>query len=52
MAFSVENLEICLEHLIKNGGTMLGKVMKRQIDSVGQIHVVYAKDPEGNIVEI
>lgn len=52
IAFSVDDVEACLDRLIKNGGTTVGQVVKGHVAGVGEIHVVYARDPEGNIIEI
>ncbi len=52
IAFAVEDVEACLKLLMEKGGSTVGKVVKTKINGVGQIHVVYARDPEGNIIEI
>jgi len=52
IAFEVENVEKILALLIENGGSELGKITKRKIESKGDITFVYAKDPEGNILEL
>jgi lactoylglutathione lyase len=36
----------------ENGGSEVGKVVAKKIKDVGKLEVVYAKDPEGNIIEI
>lgn len=52
IAFAVENVEEKLNILLENGGSMVGKLIDANIEGVGIISVVYAKDPEGNIIEI
>lgn len=52
IAFSVDDVDACLQHLIKNGGTTVGQVVKGHVAGVGEIYLVYARDPEGNIIEI
>ncbi|OPY84980.1 MAG: glyoxalase I [Smithella sp. PtaU1.Bin162] len=52
IAFSVDDVEKCLEEVKKNGGSSVGKVVEGDIRGTGRIHVVYAKDPEGNIIEL
>lgn len=52
IAFAVEDVEQKLNILLKNGGTLVGQLIEAEINSVGKISVVYAKDPEGNIIEI
>lgn len=51
-AFAVDDVERCLADVLKNGGSKIGTTVKGIVDGVGEIHVVYAKDPEGNIIEI
>ncbi|WP_233516456.1 VOC family protein [Oceanispirochaeta sp. M1] len=52
IAFAVENVEEKLNLLLEYGGSTVGKLIDTEIDGVGKITVVYAKDPEGNIIEI
>lgn len=52
IAFAVENVEQTLSLLLENGGSTVGELVETVIDGVGKISLVYAKDPEGNIVEI
>lgn len=52
IAFQVDNFEEVLARFLENGGTLVGEVTKTQIENVGAITFVYAKDIDGNIVEI
>ena len=52
IAFAVEDVEQKLNLLLKNGGSSVGQLINTEINGVGKISVVYAKDPEGNIIEI
>lgn len=52
IAFEVESVEEILKNFTKNGGTVFGEVTKRQIQNVGEITFVYARDPEGNLIEL
>ncbi|MDD3656589.1 MAG: VOC family protein [Atribacterota bacterium] len=52
ISFVVDDVENCLAKLKENGGTTVGETVMGHIDSVVKIHVVYDKDPEGNIIEI
>lgn len=52
IAFEVENVEKVLDNVIKNGGNAFGEVTKRQVENVGEITFVYARDPEGNLIEL
>jgi len=51
-AFKVDNVQEILNRLIQNGGTQLGEVIETEIPSSGHITFVYAKDIDGNIIEI
>ena len=52
IAFEVENVEQVLETMLKNGGQKLGEIVKKNIEGAGEITFVYARDPEGNIIEL
>ena len=52
IAFSVKDVEEKLNLLLQNGGSTVGELVNTKIEGVGVISVVYAKDPEGNIIEI
>ena len=38
--------------VIAAGGGTVGKIAVTEVDGVGVLRVVYARDPEGNIVEL
>ena len=52
IAFAVTNVAQMIKRLEKNGGSLVGKRITTTIEGVGKIDVVYARDPEGNIVEL
>lgn len=52
IAFEVENVSEVLEKLIKNGGKLYGEISHRSVLGIGELSFVYAKDPEGNIIEL
>ena len=52
IAFAVEDVQEKLNLLLENGGSAVGRLIDAEIEGVGKITVVYAKDPEGNIIEI
>jgi catechol 2,3-dioxygenase-like lactoylglutathione lyase family enzyme len=52
IAFEVDNVELTLANLKSNGGTANGEIIKREIHGVGEITFVYARDPEGNLIEL
>jgi lactoylglutathione lyase len=52
IAFSVKNVMQMLSKVERNGGSRVGNVVSAEIEGVGSINLVYARDPEGNIVEL
>ena len=52
IAFAVEHMQTCVERLLAHGGSLVGEIMDAEIEGVGHISVVYARDPEGNIIEL
>jgi len=52
IAFAVDDVDQALEAVIAAGGGTVGRVATTQVDGVGALRVVYARDPEGNIVEL
>lgn len=52
LAFEVDDVEQILGKVIAHGGSANGEVTVRKVDGVGQITFVYARDPEGNLLEL
>jgi predicted enzyme related to lactoylglutathione lyase len=52
IAFAVDDVEKALETVISAGGGSVGEVATTDVGGVGSVQVVYARDPEGNIVEL
>jgi catechol 2,3-dioxygenase-like lactoylglutathione lyase family enzyme len=52
IAFEVESVEEICQSLEQNGGEKFGKITKRVIEGVGEITFIYARDPEGNLIEL
>ena len=52
IAFQVENVTEILDQLKTHGGSSLGKLVEQQMNGLGLLTVVYARDPEGNIIEL
>lgn len=52
IAFEVDDVETLLERVLQNGGQLNGEVTKRKVEGVGEITFVYARDPEGNLIEL
>lgn len=52
LAFEVESVEKILKKIESNGGKENGEITSRIINGVGKITFVYARDPEGNLIEL
>ncbi len=52
IAFTVDDVEATLVKIIDAGGSAIGKTVTVPIEGSGTITVVYAADPEGNIIEL
>jgi lactoylglutathione lyase len=52
IAFAVEDVKGMLARVKLNGGSAVGSMVSTTIEGVGHIEVVYARDPEGNVVEL
>ena len=52
IAFEVDDVEAALEAVHAAGGGALGKTITAEVTGAGSITLVYATDPEGNLVEL
>lgn len=52
IAFLGEDVPYFYNKLLENGGGKLGEIVEKEIEGAGLLTVVYARDPEGNIIEI
>ncbi|MBN2215606.1 MAG: VOC family protein [Bacteroidales bacterium] len=52
IAFRVNDVQEVLERLLQHGGSEYGELVTRKIENLGTITVIYARDPEGNIIEL
>lgn len=52
IAFEVDNVSNVLNKVLENGGQSQGKISTHRIEGVGTLTFVYARDPEGNLLEI
>lgn len=52
IAIEVDSVETVLNALLENGGSQVGELIQREYPDIGVLTMVYARDPEGNIVEI
>ena len=52
IAFEVDDVEAVLASVLNNGGQPQGNITTRRVVGVGDLTFVYARDPEGNLLEI
>lgn len=52
LAFEVDDVEMTLSEIIRAGGGTLGKVVTADYPDDVEAVLVYARDPEGNIIEL
>jgi|SRR5271157_519500 len=52
IAFAVPDVKAALARVKRHGGSAVGSLISITIEGVGHIEVVYARDPEGNVVEL
>jgi predicted enzyme related to lactoylglutathione lyase len=52
IAFAVDDVDQALLAVIAAGGSTVGNIATTKVEGVGMLRVVYARDPEGNIVEL
>jgi len=52
IAFAVDDVEAALEAVISAGGSSVGEIATTEVGGVCFLQVIYARDPEGNIVEL
>ncbi len=52
IAFTVEDVKEAYELVLREGGSAVGEIQTSYYPKVGTLTIIYAKDPEGNIVEL
>jgi len=52
LAFRVDSVDEVIDRLIRHGGSLLGEKVKTEISNAGTLTFVYAKDIDGNIIEL
>lgn len=52
IAFAVDDVDACVASILAEGGSLAGETVRGDIPGVGRIHMAYARDPEGNIIEV
>ncbi len=52
IAFAVDDVAATLEELVAAGGARHGDVVSTHVAGVGTLTFTYARDPEGNLIEL
>ena len=52
IAFRVDDVPKMLDRMLQNGGSRVGELVETEVANVGKLTFVYAKDIDGNIVEL
>ena len=52
IAFEVDDVDSVLDAVLDHGGQRLGEDVESHVPGVGTIRITYARDPEGNILEL
>lgn len=52
IAFAVEDVDAALAEVLAAGGGSVGELVTADLPGRGRLNVVYATDPEGNIIEL
>jgi len=52
LAFHVPDVGEAVSEIIQQGGSLVGEIVRTQVPGVGILWVAYARDPDGNILEI
>lgn len=52
IAFVVDDVDRVLRAVVDGGGSRHGVVVRTRVDGVGELVFTYARDPEGNLIEL
>ncbi len=52
IAFEVGDVEEVVASILAHGGTKNGIITSKKVDGVGTITFIYARDPDGNLIEL
>lgn len=52
IAFQADNIEVVLASILMNGGSKFGEIVQKDYPELGLLTVIYARDPEGNFIEL
>lgn len=52
LAFTVDDVAACARDVVAAGGSLAGEIVRHEVPGVGELCFVYARDPEGNLLEL
>jgi len=52
LAFEVDDVVRTLAEVLAHGGSAVGEITERRVEGAGRLVFVYARDPEGNVLEL
>lgn len=52
IAFRVDDVRLVLNRILEHGGSQVGELVETEIKNAGHISFVYARDIDGNIIEL
>jgi glyoxylase I family protein len=52
VAFAVSDVSNAVREVVDHGGRLLGQIAATTVMGVGDLEVIYVRDPEGNIIEL
>jgi predicted enzyme related to lactoylglutathione lyase len=52
LAFLVDDVAAALDAVLRAGGSAVGEISGTDVPGVGRLRAVYARDPDGNILEL
>ena len=52
LAFSVGDVPSAVDEVLGHGGSLLGQIATTAVAGVGDLEVIYLRDPEGNVIEL
>lgn len=52
LSFRVDDLAVTVDGILARGGSLQGEVAELEVAGVGSAAFVYAKDPDGNLIEV
>lgn len=52
IAFHVDDVRAVVRQMLEHGGALLGEIVEKDYETLGRLTAAYARDPEGNIIEV